>query len=241
MDVLWELEFRKKEVTMLNFKTWGSGPITAVLLHGLSSDSGTWQTVGIELAGLGYRVIAPDLIGHGKSERLPAYSLSAFLESLLDTIPFKPDLVIGHSLGGLIAALALDALAPRKIIYVEPAWGASNESVEKFFRPLAGLSLGQVEKMMPTASADIQRSRFQALSDWDVNTTEITIGFAGLTPAKPDIPSLIVLADPSMVISGDKEGELKALGFTIVNIQGTGHVVYQDNPVKFMETVEGWL
>ncbi|WP_317628661.1 alpha/beta fold hydrolase [Gordonia hankookensis] len=42
---------------------WGEGDRVAVLLHGMTTDSGSWWAVGPALAARGYRVVAPDLPG----------------------------------------------------------------------------------------------------------------------------------------------------------------------------------
>ena len=87
-----------------------AGPVDApvlVLIHGLASDSGTWELAVAALAARGLRVIAPDLLGHGQSDK-PAdgYSLDGFARSLaelLDGIGVRRATLVGHSLGGAAA------------------------------------------------------------------------------------------------------------------------------------------
>lgn len=87
-----------------------AGPEAAqvvVLIHGLASDSGTWELAIAALAERGLRVIAPDLLGHGESDK-PAggYSLDGFAHSLaelLDAIGVPRATFVGHSLGGAAA------------------------------------------------------------------------------------------------------------------------------------------
>jgi pimeloyl-ACP methyl ester carboxylesterase len=85
------------------------GPVV-VLVHGLVSDSSTWQPAISALAGRGIRVIAPDLFGHGASDKPPCtpttYSLDGFshsLRALLDSLGVARATLVGHSLGGAIA------------------------------------------------------------------------------------------------------------------------------------------
>lgn len=78
-----------------------------VLLHGLASDSGTWDRVLVPLARCGVRVIAPDLLGHGQSDK-PAgrYLLDDFaasLEAFFVAAGIDRATVGGHSLGAAIA------------------------------------------------------------------------------------------------------------------------------------------
>ena len=78
-----------------------------VLLHGLASDSGTWDKAIPQLARRGLRVIALDLLGHGQSDKPPSgYLLDDFaasLQAFLDAIDVPAATICGHSLGGAIA------------------------------------------------------------------------------------------------------------------------------------------
>jgi pimeloyl-ACP methyl ester carboxylesterase len=84
----------------------GSGP-PVVLLHGPGEFGGKWMRVIPHLIRT-HRVIAPDLPGHGMSNiidgRLDADGMLAWLGGLIErTCPSRPALV-GHVLGGAIAA-----------------------------------------------------------------------------------------------------------------------------------------
>ena len=77
-----------------------------LLIHGMAGSSQTWRAILPQLAKK-YRVIAPDLLGHGRSSKPRTdYSLGAFavgLRDLLDELGVKSATVVGHSLGGGIA------------------------------------------------------------------------------------------------------------------------------------------
>jgi pimeloyl-ACP methyl ester carboxylesterase len=67
-----------------------------VLLHGMPRDHSTWAQLAPDLATLGYRVIAPDLRGHGASARTSTYSLEQMREGWADLPAITaPALVIG--------------------------------------------------------------------------------------------------------------------------------------------------
>jgi pimeloyl-ACP methyl ester carboxylesterase len=78
-----------------------------VLLHGLASDSDTWDRAAPALAERGLRVLAVDLIGHGQSDKpRGTYLLDDFALSLaafLDAVDVPAATLCGHSLGGAIA------------------------------------------------------------------------------------------------------------------------------------------
>ncbi len=83
----------------------GRGP-ALLLLHGLGCDHTTWDPVIAQLAGR-YTVIAPDLLGHGRSDKPRAdYSLGGFangMRDLLALLGFDRVTVVGHSFGGGVA------------------------------------------------------------------------------------------------------------------------------------------
>ena len=83
----------------------GQGEVV-LLLHGMAGSSATWRSV-IGPLSRKYRVIAPDLIGHGQSAKPRSdYSLGAFavfLRDLLDELGVTSATIVGHSLGGGVA------------------------------------------------------------------------------------------------------------------------------------------
>ncbi len=77
-----------------------------LLIHGMAGSSQTWRSVLGPLSRK-YRVIAPDMLGHGESAKPRGdYSLGAFavlLRDLLDELGVTRATVVGQSLGGGIA------------------------------------------------------------------------------------------------------------------------------------------
>jgi len=83
---------------------------TVVMIHGFTGSKENWYPVARELRGR-YRMLIPDLPGWGDSERKPdadygfvaqAERVAAFIRALS---PRKPVVLLGHSMGGGIAAL----------------------------------------------------------------------------------------------------------------------------------------
>lgn len=87
------------------FRVSGSGP-ALLLLHGLGCDSSTWADVMPQLAEH-FTVIAPDLLGHGESDKPDAdYSLGGYanaMRDLLTILGIDKVTVVGHSFGGGVA------------------------------------------------------------------------------------------------------------------------------------------
>ena len=91
---------------------------TIVCVHGAGGQAEQWHNQ-IEHFGQRYRVVAPDLRGHGRSERpRSSYSLEEFLEDFAQTLErlrvAEPFILMAHSFGGPIA-LTLAATQPQRI------------------------------------------------------------------------------------------------------------------------------
>jgi pimeloyl-ACP methyl ester carboxylesterase len=98
-----------------------------LLIHGVTSDSGTFWRLGPALAASGRRVVAVDLPGHGATGAWRGEH--RVLETARDVVGFAraagldgPDLaVLGHSWGGRVAAaLPAAGLRPSRLILLDP-------------------------------------------------------------------------------------------------------------------------
>jgi pimeloyl-ACP methyl ester carboxylesterase len=91
--------------TRVSYFHAGEGP-AMLLVHGITSSSRTWRSVCDRLAER-HTVVAPDLLGHGRSGKPRGdYSLGAYasgLRDLLAVLGISSATVVGHSLGGGIA------------------------------------------------------------------------------------------------------------------------------------------
>ncbi|GGF53601.1 alpha/beta hydrolase [Azorhizobium oxalatiphilum] len=81
---------------------------TVVLLHGKNFCGATWESVIAPLVKAGYRVVAPDQVGFCKSSKPLGYQfslhqLAANTKALLDQIGVEKPIVMGHSMGGMLA------------------------------------------------------------------------------------------------------------------------------------------
>ncbi|KQQ32140.1 alpha/beta hydrolase [Methylobacterium sp. Leaf125] len=97
-----------------------------LLLHGTGAATHSWAGLAPRLADH-FRVVAPDLPGHGFTDPLPAGRLSlpgmaAAIRDLLRSLDLSPDLVVGHSAGAaILVRLCLDGLAPRLLVALNGA------------------------------------------------------------------------------------------------------------------------
>ncbi|OLT32708.1 alpha/beta hydrolase [Rhodococcus sp. BGS-1C] len=99
------LEYRTVHGYRRAFRMVGEGP-ALLLIHGIGDNSETWKEVIPHLA-RNYTVIAPDLLGHGSSDKPRAdYSVAAYangMRDLLSVLAIEHVTVVGHSLGGGVA------------------------------------------------------------------------------------------------------------------------------------------
>ncbi|CAH4975364.1 alpha/beta fold hydrolase [Klebsiella oxytoca] len=103
---------------MTGFREQGSGtPLT--LLHGISSGAASWHK---QMALPGYRVLAWDMPGYGESPmlataRADAGAYADALARMLDRAGMQKTVLLGHSLGALVAA-AFAARYPQRVRYL---------------------------------------------------------------------------------------------------------------------------
>ena len=80
---------------------------TAILFHGKNFGGYYWGNVIKALTAIGYRVIVPDQIGFGKSSKpfihYSFHQMATWNKKLLDTLGIQKTIVLGHSMGGMLA------------------------------------------------------------------------------------------------------------------------------------------
>ena len=131
---------------------------TLLLLHGWMATGGLNWLRGFEALGREFRVIAPDLRGHGDSEWAvgSSYALSEYvydLAQLIHQTGVAPVPIIGHSLGGMIALryagvypdnvsrlVAIEGLGGTREMHAKAAAKPPNERLGKWIDLTRGLS-----------------------------------------------------------------------------------------------------
>lgn len=163
-------------MTSLHVRIWEApeGAPVALLIHGLASSSSTWKRLAEDLNAQGYQVYAPDLYGHGKSPRLERYSVEEWGTSILQ-LNINPNVIIGHSMGGLVASYIQHALKADKLILIDPVFYLPSQklllkSIQSTFTQVMKYSsyLGHGFRQASTFENYIQRKR-EALNfvRWD--------------------------------------------------------------------------
>jgi lipase len=112
---------------LLQLHEWGDpGAPPVVCVHGLSAHGRRFRRLAEERLARRFRVLAPDLRGHGGSEWEPPWTIATHVHDLLETVDdagVHAAHWIGHSLGGRLV-LELAALDPDRInraVLLDPA------------------------------------------------------------------------------------------------------------------------
>jgi pimeloyl-ACP methyl ester carboxylesterase len=242
-----------------------AGPSTApvvVLLHGIAGSSHTWDPV-VPLLAPEFRVIAPDMLGHGASAKPRGdYSLGAFasgVRDLLDLIDVEHVTVVGHSLGGGVAmqfAYQFPERCERLGLVasgglgreVTPVLRAATLPGAEWVVPLLGRLARRlpIAPLLPPGAAEVARG-FASLAETEagrafVHTARSVID---LTGQRVDASDRLYLAEtmPTLLIWGDRDrfipvahGQHAAAlmpGSRLEVFRGAGHFPMHDNPLRF--------
>ena len=212
---------------------------TLLLIHGANDQAGTWFTVAATLA-KSYRVVIPDLPGHGESEPrtgpIPLSLIVSSLEKLLE-----PDTtVVGNSLGGWLALqLALRNRVAR--LFLEASGGLN--------RPMGvALTASNRDEALVILRA-VHGPRYEP-PEWAI---EALLQRATGSPMlrltellEHDVePRLHEIDVPTTLIWGAHDGVLPlsyahALRDAIPNatlhvIEGAAHIPHMQQPARFLE------
>jgi 3-oxoadipate enol-lactonase len=228
-----------------------------VLLHGLGSSSADWRYQTPVLAAA-YRVVVPDLRGHGRSPRgsgrLTVDVMAADVAALLDALDATSAHVVGLSLGGCVAlALAFDHPARvRSLTLVNTFARLSLAGPRGSLRMLARLGLLACAPMRVVA-AHVARGLFPrpdqhelylaAVASLAGNSRRTYLGsLRGL--ASFDVSRrLAELRCPTLVIAGDRDATVSLAskrllqqsiaGAELTVVDDSGHVTPCDQPERF--------
>jgi pimeloyl-ACP methyl ester carboxylesterase len=255
--------------TRLRYVDAGRGPVV-VLVHGLAASIYSWRHTILPLAQAGYRVIAFDNRGFGFSDRPPrGYSNEAYvgvLYGLLDSLGVTEATLVGHSMGGAIAAqAALDR--PERVhglVLVDAAgWGvrwpfmlrvAHWPIVGALFDHLRGrtATAGILKAMYAVPSrvgAEDVDQYYAPLADADFG--RVLRGVLGTFRFDALRDSLSRLATPTLVMWGSRDrlipatvGEAMAAQLprsVLVRFPDAGHALPEEVPEAFNRSLIGFL
>lgn len=149
----------------MGYRMAGEGP-TVVLLHGMAGSCSTWRDVMPVLA-RDHRVLAPDLLGHGASDRPHGdYTLAGHANRVRDLLVYlgvERATIVGQSLGGGVAMQAAyqhPELCERLVLVSS---GGLGREVSWMLR---ALTLPGAELVLPVIAPAFVAERGEALNRW---------------------------------------------------------------------------
>jgi pimeloyl-ACP methyl ester carboxylesterase len=245
---------------------YGEAGPPLVLIHGIGSRSVSWWPVVDALAAR-FRLFALDLRGHGASDKpergylLPDYG--ADLAGALDDLGLDRPLILGHSLGGLVALnWAVDHPARAAAIALEDTALRSQPEVLRAFDGWLALNAMGIEEATayfrgehPDWTEEDCRRRAESIIGTargvfaelrDDAEENIATGRDRLGPlAAIRSPVLLVHGDPaagSMVVPADAARLAATLpDARLARVPGAGHGIHRDNTVAFLAAVVPFL
>jgi pimeloyl-ACP methyl ester carboxylesterase len=133
--------------------SWGARGPGVLIIHGWGSRGARFVDLGGALLASGFRVVTFDAPGHGASSgRLSSGPEFARAAMAVATAIGPVSAVVGHSLGGFAAALAIDGgLATRRAVFIAPSANADSYSTQ-----FAAL-LGVADPVMDSMRARLER------------------------------------------------------------------------------------
>lgn len=220
----------------------GDGDRTAILVHGMMSSARTWVRFAPVLAERGYRVLMPDLRGHGSSPHASSYTGDEFAADLVESLPTGADVAIGHSLGALSLSLAVADLRPARAVYSDPGWELGDtRHLADFAARTKTMTRDDIARMNPRWAPEDVDAEKADFAEWDAGIVDALPGLGARVPDRPLVPSLVQVADPSFLVSADLVTTLRERGFEVRIVPDTGHCIHRDDLSAFTATLHDWL
>jgi pimeloyl-ACP methyl ester carboxylesterase len=236
-----------------------------LFLHGAANDHSVWALQSRYFAYHGWNSLALDLPGHGRSEREPLSRIEDLADwaiGVLDSAGLRQAVLVGHSMGSLIA-LEAAARHPSRVARIvligiavpmavsEPLLAASKandhaayEMINVFAHSggaqiggnrVPGLwMLGNNLRLMERSAPGVLHADFVACNNYT----------AGLDAAgKVKCPALLVLGrrDQMTPMKAAKEIAAKLGTVTTVALDGTGHALMAEKPDEVLDALIGFL
>jgi len=253
----------KVDGNKIRYITEGTSDRNLLLIHGLGASAERWEDV-IPYFAKNHRVIVPDLIGFGLSDKpMIDYTtdyLSEFVSKFLVEIDVESTSIIGSSLGGQIAidythnnmknVEKLILVSPSGIMkhttpaldaYIMAALYPTNDSASYAFQVMSGRKdidektiNGFVERMKLPNAKMAFMSTLLGLKDADVITTKLE---------SINSPTLIVWGenDPVIPVKYAESFVSSINDCRFVKMIGCGHTPYVEKPDKFYDVVSEFL
>lgn len=238
---------------------------TTLLLHGFTHTGSSWDPV-VAALGERYRVLAPDIRGHGAAGEVVPVTLKAVLSDIQSLAPDRGFVLGGYSMGGRIAlhvALAMPGRVGRLVLIgASPGIADAEERAqrrradEKLATEVERLSIGEFAERWartPVLAGLSEEALERVQADRMRNTPAGLaralrgLGTGELTPLWDRLGELSM---PVALVVGERDhkfrqiaGEMaEAIGqVEVIVVPGAGHAVHLEAPAHVAEVLAGVL
>lgn len=249
------------------FVRWGGGAgVPVLLLHGVTDSAECWGSV-VRHVVADRLVVAVDARGHGRTplgdEPFTIGALAADAAVVLREVVGRPALVVGHSMGGVVAE-ELALTEPGRVaglVLEDPAWdtgaptpGHAPEFLQTWLSSFAGVASGELERR---ARHENPTWPDEEIAPWARSKTQVDQRIGRVAHdwhGRDWVGALADLGCPVTLVTGDPAhgsivGPAKAaraaalLGDLLVHvpIAGVGHSVRHEGLATYLTALDGAL
>ena len=198
-----------------------------ILLHGFGQHGSSWKAIAQVLASEGWRVVIPDLRGHGQSGHAEkGYDLEDFVDDLQRIIKLHdlPPVLVGASMGGLISLFYAGNphhLPVKKLVLVDIAPKWEDEGVKRILTFMRETSKGfdtiedagkaiaaYLPHRKPSQSGTLKDYLFQDehgrwLWHWDPNLLDWVENISSELIRERALKAAEICVTPTMLLTGE--------------------------------------
>ncbi len=246
----------------------GRGSFTVYLLHGAYGSREYFREQIAALVERGYRVVAWDAPGYGLSELPQPYSIELAADAcaaLVEATGSRCNVLLGHSMGGIIAPLAAVKLGPQRVqgLVVSATVGSfsskSAEDQRRFLEErIAPLTQGEtlsataeilLRTMLAPGSCGPQVERVLRVAM--ATRSETFVAAINAIVAYDGAPTLARVAVPTLAIAGElddvgRPAQMRELaeqiaGAEFVAVPDAAHYAWAEQPARFNQALFDFL
>ena len=234
-----------------------------MLLHGLSGSGASWTPIARALArDADADVVMPDARGHGASSapaRGYAYDeLARDVEGLIGGLALDRPVLLGHSMGGMTAAVVASrrAVSVRALVLLDPTFLEPARQREVYASDVAEQHRRLRDRSREEVVAELRARHPHRSAELvellaDARRGTALAAFEVLAPPNPDYRELVRAIDvPTLLVIGDRTvvtiemaTELRGINprVQISRIDDAGHGLPFDRPERVVEVVASFL
>jgi len=252
-------------ITLHYYRTGNGSLPPMVLSHGYTDNGLCWTDLAHAMEGK-YDVIMYDLRGHGLSDAPAAgYDINdnvSDIVGLIKALKLEHPVIIGHSLGGSIAAVVAAKYPdiPKKAVLIDPPGllnplfepGEAMNRARSWFTQdmnnLKGLSKDQLIKIAAQRHPAISQAARGRWADSKMQMKpQIIDSVLTIPPLKPYLPKITV---PTLILKADANDTVRKMeidavsanpNIKIVHVKGTGHLVHLEKPEESLVVLNEFL